>query len=59
MPDDKTIREPHDKKRIDINDPKELRNWSDSLGVSQEELIRAVQAVGTSASAVRAYLSKN
>ena len=58
MPDDKTIRHPHDGKRIDINDPKEIRNWCAIFGVSETKLIAAVRAVGTSAKAVREYLGK-
>ena len=58
MPDDKTIRQPLDKKRIDINDPKEIRNWCKSLGCTESELKRAVNTVGTSAEKVRDYLSK-
>ena len=58
MPDDKTIRHPHDGKRIDINDPYEVRNWCQIFGVDEETLKRAVQAVGTSSEAVRKYLGK-
>jgi hypothetical protein len=56
MPDDKKIRQPLDNKRIDINDPQEVRNWCKSLGCTEAELKRAVNAVGTSAKKVREYL---
>jgi Protein of unknown function (DUF3606) len=36
----------------------ELRDWSKRLGVSPEELKKAVQQVGTSAEAVRKHLGK-
>ena len=58
MPDDKDIRHPHDGKRIDINDPDEVRNWCRIFNVSEETLKAAVQAVGTSSTAVREYLGK-
>lgn len=58
MPDDKTKRHPHDGKRIDINDPQEVRNWCGIFGVSESTLKAAVKAVGTSSKAVREYLGK-
>ncbi|MDP2789420.1 MAG: DUF3606 domain-containing protein [bacterium] len=56
MPDDKNIKRPLDNKRIDINDPQEVRNWCKSLGCTEAELKQAVNAVGTSAEKVREYL---
>ena len=58
MPDDKTIRHPHDGKRIDIHDSDELRNWCKIFGVTETKLKVAVNAVGTSSQAVREYLGK-
>ena len=58
MPDDKTIRHPHDGKRIDINDPAEVRNWCNIFGISEKKLREAVNAVGTSSTEVRKYLGK-
>ncbi len=59
MPDDKRIRQPLDNKRIDINDPQEIRNWCNSFGCTESELKQAVAAVGTSAKEVREYLKIN
>ncbi len=59
MPDNKNIREPHDSGRIDINDPNEVSNWTKALGVSEAELKKAVNKVGTSAEAVKKYLKSN
>jgi hypothetical protein len=56
MSDDKGNRGNPDRSRIDINDPDEVRNWTKSLGVSKEELERAVAAAGTQADKVREYL---
>jgi hypothetical protein len=56
MSDDKGNRGTPDRDRIDINDPDEVRNWTKSLGVSKEELERAVNAVGPVAAKVREHL---
>jgi hypothetical protein len=58
MSDDKANRGDPDRSRIDINDPDEVRNWTKSLGVSKEELQRAVEAVGPVANKVREHLGK-
>lgn len=58
MSDDKSKRGSPDRDRIDMNDPDEVRNWTKSLGVSKEELERAVQAAGPIASKVREHLRK-
>ncbi len=56
MSDDKANRGSPDRDRIDIHDADEVRNWTQSLGVSKEELQRAVEAVGPMASKVREHL---
>jgi hypothetical protein len=56
MSDNKGNRGAPDRDRIDINDPDEVRNWTQSLGVSKEELQRAVQAAGDRAEKVREFL---
>jgi hypothetical protein len=58
MSDDKSQRGAPDNKRIDVNDPDELRHWSKSLGVTPEQLKDAVARVGTSAEKVRESLRK-
>lgn len=58
MPDNKKNTGTPDNKRIDINDPNELRNWAKSLNVTQADIIRSVKKVGTSAAAVRKELKK-
>ena len=58
MPDDKDIRHPHDGKRININEPYEVRNWCKIFNVSERELKYAVNAVGDSSEKVRKYLNK-
>jgi hypothetical protein len=47
-----------DRDRINVHEDYELEYWTRQLGVSKEELIAAVKAVGTSADAVRENLKK-
>ena len=58
MPDDKTIRHPHDGKRININQDYEVKKWCDIFDCTEQELVDAVEAVGDSAVAVGNYLGK-
>ncbi|NMM75284.1 DUF3606 domain-containing protein [Acidovorax sp. SRB_14] len=46
----------NDRKRISLEQPYEVRDWTESLGVTEQELRAAVQALGHSADAVRQYL---
>ncbi len=45
-----------DRDRINLSEDHEIRDWMRSLGVSEQELREAVDAVGNSADAVSAYL---
>lgn len=58
MSDDLKNSGPADRTRINVNESWELRWWTESLGVTEQELRAAVAAVGTSASAVRQHLGK-
>ena len=58
MPDNKNIRHPHDGKRIDVNDPYEVRNWCKIFNISEQKLKDAVNKVGTSSTAVRKFLER-
>ncbi len=49
---------PPDFRRVNIHEEHELNYWTKELGVSKEELIKAVDAVGTSAEEVKKYLKK-
>jgi hypothetical protein len=42
---------------IDVENEIEITNWANFFGVSEVEVLRAVDAVGPSAAAVRDYLS--
>jgi len=56
MSDNKDLRGSPDNSRIDVNDRNEVRNWMKSLNVTEDELRRAVEKVGTSAAKVREHL---
>jgi len=58
MSDDLKKRRPLDSSRINIHEVYELNWWSSQLGVSKQTIINAVRAVGTSAAAVKKYISK-
>lgn len=56
MSDDKSKPGGQDRTRINVNEDYELRDWSKKFGVTPEQLKAAVQAVGTSVSAVEQHL---
>jgi len=58
MPDDKSKVGRQDRERINIHEDYEVREWSKKLGVTSEQLKKAVQQVGDSAEAVRRQLRK-
>lgn len=58
MADDRTKIGPADSSRINVNEDYEVAYWTEALGVTKGKLNEAVEAVGTSASAVRKYLGK-
>jgi hypothetical protein len=45
-----------DRSRINLSENYEVRYWTKHLGVSREDLVKAVEKVGNSASAVRKEL---
>jgi len=46
-----------DDDEIDLTNPDDVRLWTDSLGVTEEELRAAVEAVGRSAPRIQQYLA--
>lgn len=58
MSDDLTKRGQQDRSRIAMQEPHEVRHWTETLGVSKEVLQQAVDKVGNSAAAVRQELGK-
>jgi hypothetical protein len=58
MSDDKHNTGSPDRDRINMSEDYEVRDRSESLGVSAERLQEAVDAVGNSAAKVREYLKR-
>ena len=58
MADDTSNRSGQDRSRINTSQEHEVRYWTKALGVSEEELKKAVQSVGNSADKVREHLGK-
>jgi hypothetical protein len=56
MSDDKTKASGQDRKRINVNQDYEVRDWSKKFGVTPDRLKDAVAAVGDRAEKVEAYL---
>lgn len=47
-----------DRDRINIHENYEVEYWTKTLGISAEDLRKAVEAAGTSADAVRKHIKK-
>jgi hypothetical protein len=47
-----------DRGRINIHENYEVEYWTKTLGISAEELRKAVETAGTSAEAVREHIKK-
>lgn len=58
MADDRTKTRQPDRSKIAMNEDHEVSYWTKHLGVSREELQRAVDKVGNAAAAVRKQLGK-
>lgn len=56
MTDNLQQRGGQDRRRIDVHQEYELRDWADRFGVTKEQLKEAVHAVGDSADAVERHL---
>ena len=57
MADATALRTRIDRQRINTTQAHERRHWSKQLGVSEEELLAAVQAVGPQVDKVREYVT--
>lgn len=57
MADDKQNVGGADRSRISLGEDYEVRDWTKALGVTEEQLREAVDAVGNSADKVRQYLA--
>lgn len=48
-----------DDKSIDLQEPRSVRYWTETLGVSEEQLHTACEHAGASVEEVRRYLGSN
>jgi hypothetical protein len=58
MSDNLEQRGQQDRNRINVNEQWEVTYWTRELGISKEELERAVKAAGPSVAAVRQHLGR-
>lgn len=58
MSDDLKNRGGQDRLRINVHEEHEVRYWTQELGVSKEELERAVKTAGVMAADIRKHLGK-
>ena len=58
MSDDKSKAHGQDRKRINVNQEYELRDWAKAMHTTPERVKEAVQAVGDRADKVREYLKE-
>ena len=56
MSDDKNIRGPQDRSRINLQEDYEVRYWTEKFRITKEVLTEAVQEVGSVASRVEDWL---
>lgn len=59
MADDKTIRGPQDRTRINLSEDYEVRYWTNKFAVTKEQLAAAVKTAGSNAGAVAHILNKS
>ncbi|MCK1409398.1 DUF3606 domain-containing protein [Bradyrhizobium sp. 76] len=57
MSDNLTKRDQRDRNKINMHEDFEVKYWTKALGVSRDELQKAVDKVGNSAAAVRKELA--
>ncbi len=58
MADDKTNVSVQGRGRINLNEAREVKDWTHALGVSEQELRNAVAVVGDQAERVREFLTR-
>ena len=58
MSDDKTKRGPADRSRINVNEPYEVRYWTEHFGCTEQQLRECVKRVGVMVNDVRHCLGK-
>jgi hypothetical protein len=58
MADDRTLRGPRDRQRINMSEDHEVAYWTRKWGVSREQLAEGVREAGPMSEAVAKFLGK-
>lgn len=58
MPDNLKIRQPEDRKKVNVHQDHELRDWAKKLQVTTQKLRNAVDKVGPDAEKIKKYLNR-
>ena len=58
MPDNKNLIKPHDAKRISLEEPYEVKYWTDKFNVSKTDLEAIIKIVGDGVAAVQDYIDR-
>ena len=58
MVDNLTIKRPQDPTKINVHETWEVEYWTKKWGITKQQLVAAVNAVGVSTAKVAAYLGK-
>jgi Protein of unknown function (DUF3606) len=58
MTDDRSLRGPQDRQRINMSEDYEVAYWSKKWGISREQLAEAVRKVGPMSASVAKLLGK-
>lgn len=59
MVDNLHLRQPQDPRQVNIHEAWEVEYWTRKWGITRQQLVAAVQAVGTQTAKVAAYLGKS
>lgn len=58
MPDNLHLRGQPDRSKVNVHEPWEVEYWTKKWGITAQQLVNAVNAVGTSSAAVARHLGK-
>jgi hypothetical protein len=58
MPDDRTLRGPADRTRVNVHEDYEVKYWTHKFGVTADQLRAAVRVVGPMARDVARHLGR-
>jgi hypothetical protein len=59
MADDRTLRGPQDRQRINMSEDYEVAYWTQKWGINRDQLVEAVRKAGPMSAAVAKVLGKD